>query len=120
MLSNLLIHIVQEGGKEVPYFGGVDGSGWLGESLLYAFLGFFVTFLGIILLICIVWLCGKIVTRFSGWNKKKVAKVSVAHAEEEEDPVSDELRAAIIAAIAAYYDGESGTCEFQVKRIKRL
>ena len=65
MWSHLLIHIIQEGGKEVPYFGEPDGAGWLGEALLYALLGFFVTFLGIVLLIFIVWLCGQIVSRLS-------------------------------------------------------
>ncbi len=120
MLNNLLIHIVQEGGKEVPYFGDVDGSGWLGESLLYALLGFFVTFIGIVLLIFIVWLFGKIISRLSNLKRKKAAIVPAEAIDAEEDPVSDEVRVAIIAALAAYYADEAGTCEFKVKRIKRL
>lgn len=121
MWSHLLIHIIQEGGKEVPYFGEPDGAGWLGEALLYALLGFFVTFLGIVLLIFIVWLCGQIVSRLSARKgSKKAAAPAAPAATAEEEGIGEEVRAAIIAAIAAHYADEEGTCEFKVKRIKRL
>ena len=122
MFENLLIHIVQEGGKEVPYFGDVDGSGWLGEALLYALIGFVVTFIGIVILIFIVWLCGKIVRCFTKSKKKQAAAeaVSADNAVAAAEDVSDDVRVAIIAAIAAYYASENAACEFQVKRIKRL
>ena len=92
------------------------------ESLLYALVGFLVTFFGIVLLIFIVWLCGKIVGKLPSLGGKKkaapaAAVVPVAAAEEE---VSAEVRVAIVAAIAAYYASENAACEFQVKRIKRL
>ena len=38
----------------------------------------------------------------------------------KKNSVSDEVRVAIIAALAAYYADEAGTCEFKSKRIKRL
>ena len=121
MIENLLLHTVQEGNKLVPYFGAEDGSGWLGEALLYALIGFIVTFIGIVLLIFIVWLCGKIVSRLSALGgKKKAAPAAVLAASPEEEGVSDEVRVAIMAAIAAYYASENAACEFQVKRIKRL
>lgn len=117
MWSHLLIHIIQEPGsnKDVPHFDG------LGEALLYALLGFFVTFLGIVLLIFIVWLCGQIVSRLSARKgSKKAAAPAAPAATAEEEGIGEEVRAAIIAAIAAYYADEEGTCEFKVKRIKRL
>lgn len=92
------------------------------ESLLYALVGFLVTFFGIVLLIFIVWLCGKIVGKLPRMGGKKkaapAAAAPVAAADEEE--VSAEVRVAIVAAIAAYYASENAACEFQVKRIKRL
>ena len=92
------------------------------ESLLYALVGFLVTFFGIVLLIFIVWLCGKIVSRLSALGgKKKAAPAAVAPAAVPEvEGVSEEVRVAIMAAIAAYYASENAACEFQVKRIKRL
>ena len=89
--------------------------------MLYALLGFFVTFLGIVLLIFIVWLCGQIVSRLSARKgSKKAAAPAAPAATAEEEGIGEEVRAAIIAAIAAYYADEEGTCEFKVKRIKRL
>ena len=92
----------------------------ISESLLYALLGFIVTFIGIILLIFIVWLCGKAVNRLSVWSGKKKEPAQTAETAAEEDGISDEVRVAIIAALAAYYADEAGTSEFKVKRIKRL
>ena len=91
------------------------------ESLLYALIGFIVTFLGIVLLIFIVWLCGKIVTKISkSGAKKKAEPAAAAAALSTEEGISEEVRVAIMAAIAAYYASENAACEFQVKRIKRL
>ena len=42
----------------------------------------------------------------------------IIEATDGEIPV--EVRLAIVAAIAAYYEGEKSKCEFKVKRIKRL
>ncbi|MCD8201312.1 MAG: OadG family protein [Clostridia bacterium] len=36
------------------------------------------------------------------------------------DEIPDEVKAAIVAAITAYYMGSDSSCEFVVKRIKRL
>lgn len=92
------------------------------ESLLYALVGFLVTFFGIVLLIFIVWLCGKIVGKLPslGGKKKAAPAAAVAPVAAAEEEVSAEVRVAIVAAIAAYYASENAACEFQVKRIKRL
>ncbi len=100
---------------------------WLniGEALVYALLGFAVTFLGIIILIFFVWAYGKIIKSVrQGAGKKAKGKTEESEAQaavpaaDGEIPV--EVRLAIVAAIAAYYEGESSKCEFKVKRIKRL
>lgn len=100
---------------------------WLniGEALVYALLGFAVTFLGIIILIFFVWAYGKIIKSVrQGAGKKVKGKTEESEAQaavpaaDGEIPV--EVRLAIVAAIAAYYEGESSKCEFKVKRIKRL
>ncbi len=100
---------------------------WLniGEALVYALLGFAVTFLGIIILIFFVWAYGKIIKSVrQGAGKKAKGKTEESDAQaavpaaDGEIPV--EVRLAIVAAIAAYYEGESSKCEFKVKRIKRL
>lgn len=98
---------------------------WLGigEGLIYALVGFVVTFLGICILIFFVWLYGKIIRAVGKKisEKKKAAPAAVAaKAEETEEEIPVEVKLAIIAAIAAYYDGEKSRCEFNVKRIKRL
>lgn len=97
---------------------------WLGigEGLIYALLGFIVTFIGIVILIFFVWLYGKIIRGVRGkLAAKRAAPVddsAKAVAADEEIPLETKL--AIIAAISAYYEGEKADCGFKVKRIKRL
>lgn len=94
------------------------------ESLLYALIGFAVTFLGIVILIFFVWLAGKLMGLAVDWkNEKKRTEVSEQETELSQvakDEISEEVKVAIIAALAAYYEGENSSCEFKVKRIRRL
>ncbi len=108
------------------------------ESLIYALIGFLVVILGIVILIGIIWLLGLImrktnnlafITERKSRNKnKKVEKEVAANALPEKVPevvsddgdIPDEVKAAIIAAIMAYYQEQDAKCEFTVKRIKRL
>ncbi len=94
----------------------------VGEAALYALLGFLTVFIGIALLIFIVWLVGKIMTKATSLQKKDGAQpiVSQPITEEEQDEVSEETVAAITAAIMAYYQEERRQCEFRVKRIKKV
>ena len=115
-VMNLLAEtIISESGKTITRLN-------IGESLVYALLGFAVTFLGIVILIFFVWLYGKIIksVRQNVSSKKKPAPAPAASEVAEEEGIPAEVRAAIVAAIAAYYEGESSSCEFKVKRIKRL
>lgn len=121
MLSSLLASAGQEvdsvTGNVVPYV-------TIPESLLYALVGFVVTFIGVIILIFFVWLCGKIINSAAMRTKKKPkaqeAPAAPPVAAEGEGALDEHIRVAIIAAVAAYYASENSTCEFKVKRIKRL
>ncbi len=90
-----------------------------GEVFLFALIGFAITFAGILLLIFLVWLCG-IIVKHLGTKKKEQEKVGDVSAPSAEEDIGEEVRVAIIAAIAAYYAGENSTNEFKVKRIRRL
>lgn len=122
-----------------------DGSFWAGqqqspenwffdnksEAFLYALIGFLVVFVGIILIIFIIWLVGLIMKKtdnLSFLQKKgkksksedKKTEVPSVAAVENDGEIPDEVKAAIIAAIMAYYEEKQEKCEFTVKRIKRI
>ena len=102
-------------GNEVPVVS-------IGESLIYALVGFAITFLGVAILIFLVWAVGKIIRGVTGKleEKKKAVPIAVSPETAGEEGTSEEVRVAIIAAISAYYMSENSNCEFKVKRIKRL
>ena len=107
----------------------------IGESALYAGLGFGVVFLGIIFLIFIVWATGKIISAIEGkaTTKKEKGKASkktesannsVTETKEktvaESNEIDEETVAIITAAIMAYYQKNNPKCEFTVRRIKKI
>ena len=119
-----------------------DGSNWagqqhstenfyfdnFGEAALYALIGFIVVFVGIIIIIGIIWLVGLIMRKTNNLEfltKKREKKVKSVKPEGEtsvtaDGDVPDEVKAAIVAAIMAYYQEKEEKCQFTVKRIKRL
>lgn len=114
MLNNLLALINQEGSLS------------FGEACIYALIGFLVVFLGIIIIILIIWLIGLLMRKTNNLEfltqigkKKKTPSAEVAEAPAN-DEVPDEVKAAIVAALMAYYSKEQPKCEFKVKRIKRI
>lgn len=127
-MVNMLLDIVPNGDGNY-YF---DNNA---ESLIYALIGFLIVFAGIVILIAIIWLVGLIMRKTNnlafitqcGSGKKKVEKAEpvkqVAETAEkvsDDGEIPDEVKAAIIAAIMAYYGEQEQKCEFTVKRIKRL
>ena len=93
------------------------------DGLLVFVLGMLVIFLGMTIIVAIISAIGAIMKKTTEAKKNKPVTLP---AKEEipvvvtENEVDDKVKAAIIAAIAAYYfDNESG-CEFKVKRIKRI
>lgn len=101
------------------------------EAFIYALIGFALVFVGIIIIIAIIWLIGLIMRKtdnlaFLTKRKDRVKEIkevseSPVAADEEGDEVSPEIKAAIVAAIMAYYKKEvQPQSDFVVKRIKRL
>lgn len=97
-----------------------------GEALIYALIGFLVVFLGIVLIIFIIWLVGLIIRKTNNFEfltklkiKKKVKEKEVQPTETEAE-VPDEIKAVITAVIMTYYSEQKPECEFKVKRIKRI
>lgn len=120
-----------------------DGSNWagqqkspknfyfdnFGEAALYALIGFVVVFVGIIIIIGIIWLVGLIMRKTNNLEfltKKREKKPETKEAQTDtaavatSDDIPDEVKAAIVAAIMAYYAESEEKCEFTVKRIKRI
>ena len=114
MLTNLLTETLPEGYQKIT----------VGESALYALIGFALVFAGIALLILVVWTIGKAMDR----NKTVPVAPPVASQKTEIKPVADssiedvdeETVAVIMAALMAYYQSTNPKCEFTVKRIKRI
>ena len=97
-----------------------------GEALIYALIGFVVVFIGIVLIIAIIYLVGLLIRKTNNFEflskikfKKKSKEVPV-QAIEDELEVSDEIKAVITAVIMTYYSEQRPGCEFKVKRIKRI
>lgn len=105
------------------------------EALIYALIGFLVVVVGILIIIAIIWLVGFILQKtnnfaFLGKLKRKPKAEKVVFENRIDEPetapetvegdIPDEVKAAIVAAIMAYYEQEQPKCEFTVKRIKRM
>lgn len=118
-MSNQLLSLINQ-----------EGSLSFGEACIYALIGFLIVFIGIILIIFIIWLIGLVLRKTNnleflsrtGKNKLKDTELSIETLplNAENNEVTDEVKVAIIAAIMAYYSSEKPQCEFKVKRIKRL
>ena len=104
-----------------------EGSLSFGEACIYALIGFVLVFVGIVLIIFIIWLIGLIMRKTNnleflskiGKRKKKSQAVETVQTVDDGE-IPDEVKAAIVAAIMAYYYEEKPECEFKVRRIKRI
>ncbi|MBQ5926390.1 MAG: OadG family protein [Clostridia bacterium] len=97
----------------------------LGEAVIDALIGLSVVFLGITLLVLIVALVGKVMTKSVPVKQTKktetvAQKPTPVVKQESSDDITEETIAVITAAIMAYYEKENRKCEFTVKRIKRI
>lgn len=113
MLQNLLTSELPEGGKIIG----------AGASAIYALIGFIVVFIGIALLVGIVWGVGKVLSVKAPAKKQEKStpkKESAQAAPAVNDDIDEETVAVITAALAAYYQTNNPSCGFVVKRIKRI
>lgn len=104
-----------------------EGSLNIGEACIYALIGFAVVFAGIALIIFIIWLIGLLMRKTDNLSflnrigkKKKSANKQTEEPVVADEGVPEEVKVAIIAAIAAYYSKAKAKCEFKVKKIKRF
>ncbi len=134
MLSNLLAILQGDG----SYWAGQQHSpnnfyfDNFGEAALYALIGFVVVFIGIAIIIGIIWLVGLIMRKTNNLEfltkkrvktdkkKEKSAETAQTETASAADDIPDEVKVAIMAAIMAYYEEREEKCQFTVKRIKRL
>ena len=91
-----------------------------GEAAIDALIGFFVVFIGISILIFIVWLVGLILTKFSQVKEKKVVTTAPVEEVLNEETNDEELVAVITAAISVIYAKENRKAEFVVRKIKKI
>ena len=99
-----------------------------GDAAFYAGFGFLFVFCGIAILILIFTLLGllmkKIGNRKPKAKKQKQSKTPENAAQspaiDGEGELSPQLVAAITAAVAACLEGERSSCDFVVRRIKKL
>ena len=128
-MLNSLLEIVPNPNGNYYFSGNANG---ISEALIYALIGFVVVFIGIVLIIFIIWLIGLILRKTNNLEflsklsikgklkKKKPIENQSNITVTEDEGISDEVKAAIVAAIMAYYDDEKPDCEFIVRRIKRI
>lgn len=126
MLHSLLDIVPKDDGNF--YFSG--SANGIGEGVIYALIGFAVVFVAIVLIIFIIWLIGLILRKTDNLaflsklrikkKPKQIIEPPVPHVDESVDEdIPNEVKAAIVAAIMAYYD-DRPNCEFIVRRIKRI
>ncbi len=104
----------------------------LGESGFYALLGLVMVFVGIALLVLILWLLGKIIIFVKSkaersadpkQEKSSASEDGSLSAAVQEEGISPETVAVIAAAVAAYLGSGSqngAQCDFVVRRIRKL
>ena len=93
----------------------------LGNGIFVFILGMIVVFLGMLIIVVSVTLCGKLI------GKNKTKKPTLKKIEDngemvknQKEEISPEVKAAIVAVISAYYFEKKSTCDFVVKKIKRI
>ena len=94
----------------------------LSQGLFVFLLGILVVFFGIALIVLVVSVIGKImsVKDEKAKAKKEIQETQSEIVEEVYEDIPDHVKAAIVAAITAYYFNQRSNCEFKVKKIKRI
>lgn len=93
------------------------------DGLLTFLIGICVVFGGMAILILCVSLFGKAVEKIANAFEEKNAKkekTEISEVKDDEDGIPNEVRVAIIAAVAAYCSESGSKNEFIVRKIKRV
>ena len=94
----------------------------LGAGFFVFILGLSIVFLGMLVIVLVISIIGKIMKASDGKAIKKREPVQNNEPVQitSDDGIDDKIKAAVVAVIAAYYFSESNDCSFKVKRIKKL
>ena len=93
------------------------------NGIIVLLIGMLVVFSGMTIIICSVSICGKIMNKAENATKKVKTTVEPKVAQPvkvESDEVPEHIKAAIIAAISAYYFNTKSECDFIVRKIRRF
>ena len=94
------------------------------NGLFVLVLGMIVIFLGMIVIVASVSICGKLMNKANGEKKAKPVKEVKAEpapvVQEQSEEIPTHIKAAIVAAISAYYFDQKSNCDFIVRKIKRF
>ena len=94
----------------------------LGAGFFVFILGLAIVFFGMLVIVLVISLIGKIMKANDEKKAKSKAEAPVEKpaAASSDDEIDDRIKAAIVAVIAGYYFSEGNDCSFKVKRIKKL
>ena len=93
------------------------------NGLFVFILGMVVIFLGMIVIVLAVTVCGKLMNKTTDAPKKEELKPEPVVTEtvvEKDEEIPTHVKAAIVAAISAYYFNQKSNCDFIVRKIRRF
>ena len=92
----------------------------VGKGLFVFLLGLLVVFFGMVIIVAVISVIGKIMKASDNKKALKLSAPSPVDVEKKNEDDDGRICAAVIAAISAYYFSENKRCEYKVKRIKRI
>ena len=92
----------------------------LGNGLFVFILGLLVVFAGMLIIVLAVQLLGKVMNKPKKEVKDVKVEVQPQPVNTPSDEIPDHIKAAIVAVISAYYFESKSSCDFVVKKIKRI
>ncbi len=94
------------------------------NGLFVFVIGILVVFLGMIIIVTAVSICGKLMNKATDKAKEKPVKEKVVETKpavtEQNEEIPTHVKAAIVAAISAYYFNQKSNCDFVVRKIRRF
>ncbi len=96
----------------------------IGDGAFFSVFGFVFVFFGILLLIIIISILGKVIYGLKRTEKKRdiieEKQLELPIQAKEDAKLDPQVVAAITAALMAYYQTEQPKCEFVVRRIRKI
>ena len=90
------------------------------QGVFVFLLGLLIVFFGITIIVVVISIIGSIMKRLKDKPAKQKSAEAPAAALVAEGEEDESVRAAIIAAVMAYYMAQGNACKFKIKKIKRI